>query len=257
MHAKNRAMLPINKDQGVDFLGRLRDARALVLQDAESFHDASTVLEHIGQVCAGKIGNGLKSYETAIVDLATNGDNEKRESVRRLFNVVRVARNKAVHDGAFARHLSSRLVELILLLEESIMQTMDHVEDLMVRNPVTAEPWHLISHVRKAMLANSFSNIPVFLPDGDHGKWKLLTDTAIMRFIRIAPTSAEEKLRLAMSITHAIDQHALELTAAHCCPPDSLVSDLLPHINSHPVLITEKIHGQDRLLGIITAFDFL
>lgn len=247
----------MRREHAAHFIERLREARALVLRDAESFHEASTVLEHIGQVRAGKIGKGLKDYESAIVDLASNGYNANKESVRRLFNVVRVARNKAVHDGAFARHLSSRLVELILLLEESIMQTVDRVEDLMVRNPVIAEPWYLISHVRKAMLANSFSNIPVFLTDGDDGKWSLLTDAAIMRFIRSSPTNTDQKKRLTMSVAEAAATKILELTEGHCCPPKTPVSDLLLQLNSYPVLVTEGIDGKDRLLGIITAFDLL
>jgi hypothetical protein len=53
--------------QRVEFLARLRDARALVLRDSESFRETSTVLEHIGQVIGGKIGNGLKDHEAAIV----------------------------------------------------------------------------------------------------------------------------------------------------------------------------------------------
>src|SRR5205085_6871383 len=136
----------------VDFLYRLRAARALILRDSESFGEASTVLEHIGQVVGCKIGIGLKDYEAPIIALAKEADPVEEDAVRRLFNVVREARNKSIHDGAYARHLNSRLVDLLLILEEATMTTMDRVEDLMVRNPVSAEPWHLVSHVRKMML---------------------------------------------------------------------------------------------------------
>jgi hypothetical protein len=56
--------------------------------------------------------------------LAKQANQQDEESNRRLFNVVREARNKAVHDGAYARHLNGRLVDLLLLLEEAIMTNM-------------------------------------------------------------------------------------------------------------------------------------
>jgi CBS domain-containing protein len=244
-------------NQRVEFLARLREARALVLRDAESFHEASTVLEHIGQVIGRKIGNGLKDHEADIVSLATSVAHANGEAVRRLFNVVREARNKAVHDGAYARHLNSRLVDLVLILEEAIMAKLDCVEDLMVRNPVFAEPWHLVSHVRKAMLANSFSNIPIFVGEVDNGKWMLLTDTAIMRFIRNGVDKRQQRTRLAMQVDLAITQRLLEVEPAVCCRAGTLIGELTHKMNERPVLVTEKIHHQERLIGIITAFDLL
>src|SRR5436190_8510800 len=130
-------VITLTNSQRVDFLGRIRASRALVLQDSESFREASTVLEHIGQVVGGKIGSGLKDYQAAIVSLANHaGEPKEQEEIKRSFNVVREARNKAVHDGAYARHLNSRLIDLLLLLEEGIVMNMDRVEDLMVRTPV-------------------------------------------------------------------------------------------------------------------------
>ena len=136
---------PSNLTQGhrVEFLSRLRDARALVLRDGESFREASTVLEHIGQVIGGRIGNGLKDHEEAIVSLAKEAGQTDEASGGRLFHVVREARNKAVHDGAYARHLNGRLLDLLLLLEEAIMTNMDRVEDLRcgIRFPLSRGIW--------------------------------------------------------------------------------------------------------------------
>ena len=86
------------------------------MRDSESFTEASTVLEHIGQVVGGKLGIGLKDHEAVLMGLVRDTDEASEESARRLFNVVREARNKAVHDGSYARHLNSRLVDLLLLL---------------------------------------------------------------------------------------------------------------------------------------------
>ena len=243
--------------QRVDFLNRLRGARALVLRDSESFGEASTVLEHIGQVVAGKIGNGLKDYETSIVSLATEADGTATDSVKRLFNVVREARNKAIHDGAYARHLTSRLMDLLLILEEAIMINMDRVEDLMVRNPVSAEPWHPVSHVRKMMLSNSFSCIPIHETKHGKGRWMLILDSTLMHWIRSEPDRKKQKVRLALPVGEAIAKHALVVKGAICCSRETPIAEIIPRMNDRPTLVTEKILGEERLLGILTAFDLL
>lgn len=243
--------------QRVDFLARLRSARALVLRDSESFTEASTVLEHIGQVVGGKLGVGLKDHQAVLIGMVRDTDEASEESARRLFNVVREARNKAVHDGSYARHLNSRLVDLLLMLEEAIMTNMDRVEDLMVRNPVAAESWHLVSHVRKMMLGNSFTWIPIFQIKETHGRWMLIRDAVLMRWIRKETNKKKQKERLAMPVGVAISEHGLDVKGAICCPPNTAIAEILRRMNDDPTLVTEKIQGGERLLGIITAFDLL
>jgi len=242
--------------QRVDFLARLRAARALVLSDGESFGEASTVLEHIGQVVGSKIGNGLKDYEIPIVTLAKDAEGIEEESVKRLFNVVREARNRSIHDGAYARHLTSRLMDLLLILEEAIMTNMDRVEDLMVRNPVSAEPWQPVLHVRKMMLTNSFSYIPIYQAK-NRGRWMLIDDGALMRWIRDAPNKTKQKDRLALPVGEAIEKHGLAVKGAIVCGRETTIAEILQRMNERPTLVTERIQGEDRLLGILTAFDLL
>src|SRR5438093_1505879 len=148
-----------NLREEVDLLANSRSARALILRDSESFHEASMLLEYIGQILAGEIRGGLSQYQREIVDLACRNERVVAEEVERLFNVVRNARNMAVHQGAWARHLNTRLVDLFLVLEEAIVSDMTHVEDLMVRTPVVAYGWQRVADVRKAMLGNSFSAV--------------------------------------------------------------------------------------------------
>ena len=236
----------------VEFLSKLRDARALILRDAESFHEAATVLEQLGQVIGRKMKNGLAEYENEIVELVMPASKEPEESVRRLFTIVREARNKAVHEGAYARHLNSRLVDLLLIIEEAIMANMERVEELMVRNPIVAEPWHLVGHVRRTMLANSFSNLPYYHQCDVNGKWLILRDTAI---IRVARTRG--KPGLSMPIAEAVSDDILETAQATTCNPETLIDDLLSKIDRDPVLVVQQIDSEERLLGIITAFDLL
>ena len=83
-----------------DCLTRLREARALVLRDAEYFHEAAMTLERIGQVLCGKVRNGLGHYADELVELARGNRSTEDNEVRRLFDTVKEARNLAVHEGA-------------------------------------------------------------------------------------------------------------------------------------------------------------
>ncbi len=116
-----------------DCLGRLRDARALVLRDAESFHGAAMALERVGQLLCGQVRNGLGAYGGELLELARTAEGIEPPEVARLFDIVRDARNMAVHEGAWARHLNSRLVDLFLILEQAIMDKMQCAQDIMVR----------------------------------------------------------------------------------------------------------------------------
>ena len=60
----------VSRAQYSELLANIRNALALMLRDAESFHEASTVLEHIGQVLAAQIRRGLGDYRDEILSLA-------------------------------------------------------------------------------------------------------------------------------------------------------------------------------------------
>ncbi len=244
-------------EQRVEFLTRLRSARALVLRDAESFHEAATVLEYIGQIMRGRIENGLGAYKEEIIALATSVNGVDERSVRRQFQVVREARNDAVHDGAYVRHLSSRLADLLVLLEEAVMAELPLVGDVMVRSPVFANPWHLVSHVRREMLANSFTNIPICVEEAGRKKWKFITDSGVMQFLRSSPDPATRKNRVSMAVGDAILSRELTTTPATCCGRDELVSKLAATMSSLPVLVVETHGAEEQLIGIISAFDLL
>jgi CBS domain-containing protein len=238
----------------VGLLENLRSARALILRDSESFHEASTLLEHIGQILSGQIRGGLGQYQREIIELACRNPAVVRGQMERLFNVVRNARNMAVHQGAWARHLNTRLVDLFLVLEEAIVSAMTHVEDLMVRTPVAAYGWQRVADVRKAMLANSFSAIPL---QSKTGEWRLLSDTAVVRMLNGAHSTAERNRLLAMRIDSAIEQGLIHPDLPTCCRPTTLISEVVPKMNNLPILVVEGEGDSQRLVGILTAFDLL
>jgi CBS domain-containing protein len=239
----------MNPEVASAILNTLRDARALVYRDAESFDQASAVLEHIGQVLAGEVGVGLGAYEGIILGLAGQAPRTDARHLRELFKTVKEARNDSVHSGAFIRHHVLSLVELILILEEAVSLNGRVAGDLMVRNPVVAESWHNIATVRRNMLTNSFS----YLPIKADGARKLISDQSVVSYLRGA-SNVERNRRLGAAIEGLLTRGDLQLES----PPHSSIETPIDHLKASltpvPVLIVDSAQN---LLGILTAFDLL
>ena len=243
------ANIDLTSHERADLLAQLRDARALVLKDAESFHQAAIVLEHVGQLLSRHIGAGLYAYKASILQFISERKQHDPAVVERLFDVVKNSRNMAVHHGAWARHLNSRLIDLFLILEETIIATVTQVEDLMVRTPLIAHDWHRIADVRKMMLANSFSSLPILA----RGQWRLITDRRVVEMMAGARSTAKRNKMLAMKVDEATSQRLLSLEAPHCCAKSELVADIIAKMNDLPLLVVDD----GNLVGILTAFDLL
>ena len=119
-------------------LGMLRDARAIVYRDAESFSEAAAILEHVGQMLQEAVLKGLNDYKNVIFELARKAPLIQRKRVEFLFDTVRKARNDSVHSGDYIRHHALRLVEFLLVLEEGLSMSGKIAGDLMVQNPTTS-----------------------------------------------------------------------------------------------------------------------
>lgn len=235
-------------------LAMLRDARATVYRDSESFNEAAAVLEHIGQMIRGVVLNGLNDYKGDICKLGRRAPAIHSERVEVLFDTVRKARNDSVHSGDYIRHHSIRLVELLLMLEEGLAMSGKTAGDLMVQNPTVAELWHNVAAARRAMLTNSFSFLPILGPDG---VWKLLSDTDVVRYLRRATTAKERNERLGKQLQKAVEGSEITLTDCSRLSPGKSVDEIAKTMSHLPVLIVEKDGNKERLLGILTAFDLL
>lgn len=128
------------------FRDELRNARARSLSDAEGFHYIVTAMERLGAYMNGG-GAGFRKCRQpfcALLDNAGTQTAPPRSLVTPfdvLFELVRDNRNSAVHEGAYARHLTRHCAELALLLEDALMANTDQISDFMVREPVCVEPW--------------------------------------------------------------------------------------------------------------------
>lgn len=102
------------------------------------------------------VWESLKKYHVANcggefeVPLAVNASCERRHE----------ARNALVHEGVVSRNMATHAVRLSLAPEEALMAKLndeDRVGSWMVPDPVVAERWHSVSHIRQALLSGSYT----------------------------------------------------------------------------------------------------
>lgn len=230
----------------------LREARSVAQRDGEAFAGIIQVVERLGMQRKGEVGD-LGKYQEDLCQLAEISPLAKgssaRSSFRSLYANVRIARNDAMHVGAKARWLTSRAVELALVLEDALMSDAGEARDYMVQPVAVAEGWQLISDVRQVMLANSFTYLPVRAG----GKWFLISDLIIARYLWATGDAGERRLKMAQSLDDAIEAKGIALQPAPVCDPSSGISNVLEISNGRPVLVCDG----GRLIGIVTPFDVL
>jgi hypothetical protein len=243
----------------ITFSGQLRDARENALRDSEAFDDIIYVVERLGSFLDNKLLD-LGSYRTKIEIEASQSALAKdipdqwpdvHIPFSLLYELVRNARNDALHQGAFARRLAGHAIELSLVLEDALRRSLDSpvVSDYMVRNPTCAELWQPISFIRHQMLANSFS----FLPVKGATEWCLVSDSEIATYL--GTNTKERKLRLAQPL----DGARIPLRPAKLCAVDTPLDEALSMLDGspRPLLVCRKEGEEQSLVGIITPFDLL
>lgn len=179
---------------------RLRSARYAALADAEGFHEICYAVESLGMRLLGTESN-LSKYKPAIKNLAETSSTLSTLSAvfpmfftrfDALYETLRRARNDAMHMGSYARHATAAAVELCIGLEEAVMSTKETpmtVADYMVKAPVSIEHWQPVAHARQLMLMHSFSFLPILY----NGKWKLLSEMAVVAFLQPKKRAERDK----------------------------------------------------------------
>ena len=255
-----------NPETAVFFANQLRSARLAALADSEAFDEIIHAVERLGSYLDGRLSD-LRTYKEAISDLAQNSWLAKPPERSRtlvtpfseLYELVRVARNDALHQGASARHLTKHAVELAILLEEALSTQMNPTTgDFMVRSPACAQLWQPIGFIRQQMLANSYSYLPVL---GSGGKWFVVSDASVARFLG-ADREGHRKSQLAKSLSEAFREDSDLLVPVVELPADAKLSEALKVLKDQSVMLVMNKARKDPpegvdLLGILTAFDLL
>lgn len=268
------------KGELTDYRNLFRQARESALRDAEGFHDVFFAMERLGARLLNRVGT-LNDYQPALVRFLQSarvaGHGEGRDSdwhtpVKLLVDQLRVARNDAMHQGAYARHLTSHAVNAAIAFEDALMaQTHKDkkVRDYMVREVLVAQPWQPLSYVRQMMLANSFSFLPYHTQrEGRVATWELIEDEHLVRFI--SKTTQNRTELLGISIADAVAGRTkrgecLNLTRARVVQPNEALADAIEKWNGSPAVVVRYEPSDEpevgatttHLIGILTAFDVL
>jgi hypothetical protein len=242
----------------ITFSGQLREARENALRDAEAFDGIIHVVERLGSFLCKKVGDlgrykeeiGERASHSALAEDIPGQWRGVHVPFSLLYDLVKDARNDALHQGAFARRLTGHAIELSLLLEDALRRSLERaaVGDYMVRNPTCAELWQPISFIRQQMLANSFS----FLPVKSGADWYLVSDLEIATFL--GTDVSKRRNRLAQSLKAS----EIPLQQAKFCAVDAPLEEALRVLDSgqRPLLVGGD-GDQQALVGIVTPFDLL
>lgn len=242
---------------------RLRSARYSALADAEGFQDVCFAIESLGRRLLG-CESTLIHYRQKIREIALDVPSFSEfpgafpmffTRFDSLYDIVRRARNDAMHIGSYARHATSAAVELCICLEEAVMigpEKLDRVSDFMVKTPISMESWQPVAHGRQLMLMHSFSFIPIL----HENKWKLLSEMAMVSFLR--PKSRKERDKdLALSIDEAV-AHDLRLIKAKILRPDDDISKVVRFKSSRAApTLWLVVEGKNRLAGVLSPFELM
>jgi len=261
--------IDLSPDQKIYFRDQLRNARNEAIKDAEGFTELLFVFERLGNFLTKKTGT-LKKYESKIAEVANNSPlakdvpREFHTPFDKLYEIVRKGRNSAMHQGAYARHLTQHAIELSLILEDALMKDLDLVCDFMVRDPSCAYLWQPISFIRQTMLSNSFSYMPVC----KEGTWYLVSDYEIAKYLRSGNKEKYDE-RLATTLKAAEETKGIELILPrHLKSGESVAEALKPDEDTGKTDSDSPIHpglpmlifqneAYQNLVGILTPFDLL
>jgi hypothetical protein len=246
-------------DSRIYFRDMFRNARAIAQSDAESFDEILFSLERLGYFLFKSRDGNLGKYFPLISNIANNSPlaecvPNKYPSYHTQFEVlyalVRESRNDAMHQGAYARHLTNHAVQLCLTIEDALMTGNSSITDYIVRNVIYASIWQPLSFARQQMLANSFSYLPLLRECNGTKEWHFLSDSSIAKYI-----NKDRKTKLLNTIEEAI-KDGLSTEKANCFKSNEKIKDVLESFTGKPLIIIEddKI---DTILGIVTAFDLL
>lgn len=245
---------------------QLRSARYAALADSEGFLSVCFALESLGLRLKGRKAD-LGTYRSLLKQIAQDSVVLSELTKRfpstfthfdALFELVRTARNDAMHSGVYARHATAAAIELCIGLEDAVMKETHlqrHlVKHYMVKSPITVESWEPVAHARQLMLTYSFSYLPVWV-----GEWKLVSETSMARYIQSSNRGSDWAESLATSIENAQGQ-GLKLVKAKVVALDDEVKALLEeHSGSQD---TESrlwlvVDSTSKLRGILSPFELM
>jgi len=248
------------------FLNKLREARLDAQKNAESFDGLLFAFEQMGAYRLSETST-LGSYRPSLIDLALQsplkGESQYwHSSANVLYECILEGRNDALHQGARARHLTMHCIEFGLMLEDALMNgddPMTLLKDIMVQSVIVAQVWQPVGFVRKIMLTNSFTYLPIFL----NGKWQVVSDAQIAAMLRSVNQDKRGLLLAATLEDRRLHKHGLKFLDVHVERPRVSIADIAKTLLDQPIVLVVDADKKTEpasckhLVGIVTPFDIL
>jgi hypothetical protein len=249
----------------IHYRDHLRAARYAALADAEGFGAICFALEALGLRLLGEQGT-LETYRYRIAKYAIRSpilnelvtSNASRfKSFKALYKTVQVARNDAMHIGAYARHATEAAIELCIGLEEALMAEVERtVSNMMVSSPVTVADWQVLAHARQLMLMHSFSFLPVWLDKS----WWLISELGLAKFLSVNRDMKRARLGLTIQKAKEAGMEMIELSDDDLLRADMSIDAALQHapVKHGPMLwlVVDKEHPE-HLAGVLSPFELM
>ncbi len=249
----------------VYYRDRFREARYAALADAEGFGAICFALEALGLRLLGEQST-LERYKPRVAAYAQQSPvltglaesfPSRFKSFEALYRTVQVARNDAMHIGAYARHATEAAIELCIGLEEALMADVERtVGNVMVTSPMTVEPWQPVAHARQLMLMHSFSFLPVRIGDS----WCLVSELGLAKFLNVNGKTKKARLAQTVENAKAAGMDMVELDETDLLEARMPVAGVLKNsdVQNGPMLwlVVDKAYPS-RLAGVLSPFELM
>lgn len=250
----------LSAEQALHFARDLRHARVTALADSEGWQSLVFVFERLVKFCAGDqsvtIGDKKAKVEFKRLVVGVCSDQtQEYASFNMLLEQVIQGRNSEFHGGAAARRFAKHCVEFSLLLEEGLSHFMNKNLGSVMSSPVVEiKPWQMLVEVRRLMLENSYTWIPLKTESG----WHVVSDLALVTYFKKYPMAWKtQKIKDALGAEAKLETKDLLIFNYKT---EIGVGDetLMKALALGPVLVGEgDTTASDRVIGIVTAFDLL
>ena len=261
-------MKKITQKQAIYFRNEFRKARLATEQNPQNCLSIAHVLESFGtQICTkkgthslGHCADVIKKFVCTHNPIGETLCSDYHIRFSRLFEVVRRSRNDLAHRGSRAKYFAPRFTELSIAIEDALMNhdSIEKVQDYMVRDVATAQLSQPLSAIRQDMLTNSFSYMPYF--DKGEYKWFVVSDADIAGYLRSGEKYNQDWLN--HTLEYAIrNQGRFARREPTACEPEELVSEILEDCEwqqkRHLPIVVYHSKDREHLLGILTASDLM
>ena len=178
-----------------------------------------------------------------------------------LYRRVVWGRNDIAHTGTEGALTGTRVAALATVLLGALAELVKENElttmkDVMVSNPMCAHDWQTLADLRRTMLVNDYSALPLRDGGTDEEKWDCVRAEELAAFV-----TRENRRARGCTLADALSGEwgsRMRVYAADAVKEEAPLGQLLAGAESRlPVVVTRKVGTRREMVGIVTAFDLL